>query len=420
MFQLVRNFRQAPLALADQVLVSGVNFITGIILARGLGMQGFGLFSLAWLMVLFFSSLQQSLIVAPMQSLIVRKKPEVQHLVLSSLFTQQLLLCLIAASIMFVLMWFPSLLSVKAYPSSFQWLIPLAVVSFLLTEYFRKLFFVRAQPVRALELDLISYGLQLVLMTIAWRSGQLTIDISLLIISGTNLLSAFYGWLISPGVAVRWNGSVGAIVETWKYSRWLAGTSILQYTAGNVFLLTAGGWLGATALGAIRMGQNVMGVLNVIFLAMENFIPSSAARIYEAAGVEALGRYLKKVISVAGLFTLLVLLLIVVLREPLVTLLYGGDYVSYSGILAAFALLYCFVFTGMPLRFFIRTIGKNREIFVSYFLSTLFSVITAVPFIQTFGIYGVVGGMVCSQIILQSWYIYVLQPELKAVWKSFT
>ena len=42
------KLRTVNWAFADQVVVSGANFITGLILARGLGLEGFGVFTLAW------------------------------------------------------------------------------------------------------------------------------------------------------------------------------------------------------------------------------------------------------------------------------------------------------------------------------------------------------------------------------------
>ena len=55
-------------ALADQIIVSGANFLTALLLARHLGPEEFGRFTLAWLVVLFVTSLQAGLIVSPMMS----------------------------------------------------------------------------------------------------------------------------------------------------------------------------------------------------------------------------------------------------------------------------------------------------------------------------------------------------------------
>ena len=53
------RLRREAWALGDQALVSGMNFMTNVLLARLLGMKEFGIFTLAWMAVLFFNSLQK-------------------------------------------------------------------------------------------------------------------------------------------------------------------------------------------------------------------------------------------------------------------------------------------------------------------------------------------------------------------------
>ena len=56
-------------ALADQALVSGANFLTFVVLARALGVSGFGVFTLSWAVVLLANTLQMALIISPMMSI---------------------------------------------------------------------------------------------------------------------------------------------------------------------------------------------------------------------------------------------------------------------------------------------------------------------------------------------------------------
>ena len=46
--RLLARYSHVNWALADQTMVSGVNFLTGILLARHLGIEEFGRFTLAW------------------------------------------------------------------------------------------------------------------------------------------------------------------------------------------------------------------------------------------------------------------------------------------------------------------------------------------------------------------------------------
>src|SRR5580692_9987211 len=61
--------RRGPAALLDQVLVSACNFLSGVVLVRGLGLETFGKYTIAYAILLYANSLQLSFVSAPMLSI---------------------------------------------------------------------------------------------------------------------------------------------------------------------------------------------------------------------------------------------------------------------------------------------------------------------------------------------------------------
>eukprot|EP01042_Synura_sphagnicola_P026716 gene26716-34511_t len=61
--------RGPALSFGDQALSSACNFLTTILLARALGREAFGLYTMVWLALFFAMSLQLGLIVSPMMSI---------------------------------------------------------------------------------------------------------------------------------------------------------------------------------------------------------------------------------------------------------------------------------------------------------------------------------------------------------------
>ena len=57
---------RGPIALADQMMVSAANFAGGIVLVRGLGLEEFGKYSIAYSLLLFANALQMSFVASPM------------------------------------------------------------------------------------------------------------------------------------------------------------------------------------------------------------------------------------------------------------------------------------------------------------------------------------------------------------------
>ena len=410
--------RQAPIALIDQAVVSGAGFVTGVLLARFLGLSSYGVFAMTWLVVLFFASIQQAFIIAPMQTLLPKKTKEEKDSFLNMMFLQQLLFALLVALITYLFCRFSELMFFDSLElRSVEIIMPLAVLTYLMNEYFRKLFFVEGRSRTALVLDLISYSTQILGLLVVAYMHQLNLQRAIIIIALSNSISSTYGLLKTKSLQWHFREFGTHLVETWNYSGWLIGTSLLQWFSGNFFIVTAGGILGPVSVGAIRMAQNIIGVLNILFLAMENFIPSNASKIYHDKGLKNLYAYLRQVMFMAGAITFTLIFSIVVFARQIIDFLYGKDYIKYENVLFGFALLYLFVFTGLLLRFFIRTVEKNRDIFISYLLSAGFSLLLAAPMVSSFGMAGVFAGLILTQVIVQLWYLYSLKTELVTVWK---
>jgi O-antigen/teichoic acid export membrane protein len=204
-----------------------------------------------------------------------------------------------------------------------------------------------------------------------------------------------------------------AITEHWDFSKWLTATALLQWFSGNLFIIAAGAILGPRAVGATRMAQNIVGITHVLFLAMENIIPARAATAQRNGGNDALFRYLWKFTLQMGTITFVLLGLITIFSKQIIEICYGESYVEYQPVLIGFCLLYVIVFLGYPLRYAIRTMEKTRLIFSSFIISSIFSVACAYPVINAFGLFGVVGGLMATQMITLIIYMWSLRNSIK-------
>ena len=95
MFQFGRSRRS--LTILDQALVSGSNFITGIMLVRGLGLVEFGRFTIAYAILLLANSVQLSFISSPMITLgSLCSTPEERRHFVRGMYGVQLIFCAVA------------------------------------------------------------------------------------------------------------------------------------------------------------------------------------------------------------------------------------------------------------------------------------------------------------------------------------
>ena len=69
MLALIRRYSHVNWALADQAVVSSANFLTGILVARFAGIEEYGVYVLAWVVLEIVQSFQDSLVILPMMSI---------------------------------------------------------------------------------------------------------------------------------------------------------------------------------------------------------------------------------------------------------------------------------------------------------------------------------------------------------------
>ena len=447
------------LAYSDQAVVSGTNFLVGIILARALGMDAYGTFVLGWMGVLFASSLQQAIILNPLYTLLPKKSHESQdasfeNVIASEERTKQsqeserlprgvhaersrsvrndeasqfkggIVAMQIALTVLTVIIGYASIPVLRHYlpehvSEGFLIVLPLVMGAFVTQDFLRRMLFVEGKANMALVGDIVAYGLQLPILGLIWMQGTLSLEIALIVIGSCFTISTIVNLVtlrFEPITLINQltiNSALQTLRECWEFAKYLVATSLLQWFSGNAFIVVAGGIVGPAAVGAVRIAQNVMGVLHVLFLAMENTVPIKAAVLLKEQGEAGMMDFFRKVTANAGLITIGLAGSVAVFAKPILGFLYGEAYINYNDVLAAFAALYLLIFLGTVLRFVIRTIEKNQFIFITYLLTTIFSVIGAQPIVETYGVYGILLGLFGVHAITLIGFIISLWSEIK-------
>ena len=117
MINRYRNHLPKMLVLSDQAVVSGSSFLTNIIIAHALGIEGYGKFSVIILLQLFLLSMQQAASSGIYQVMYARYNDETKQQYTNGLFYQQLgIYSVLFVLAMLVLLLFPSM--VKGYELS--------------------------------------------------------------------------------------------------------------------------------------------------------------------------------------------------------------------------------------------------------------------------------------------------------------
>lgn len=406
LFNLYKKNKSKTLTITDQALVSGANFFSSLIYARILGLESYGAFVLAWMIVLFASAIQQAFIFGPMLNIYAsstKKETYTSHL----LFIQ---LGFSLASAVFIqgLLFIDSFTFHSGYLIGLSYILPCATFSYLTHDFFRKKFSIQGKIQSTLLLDAALNVCLFLFLFILFKLDMFNVQNLFLVISMSYFVTSIAGYFLDPATLDK--HSIHPILKNhWALGKWLVATSVLQWLSGNYFILIAGNILGTKETGIIRIAQNIVGVMNILFIAIESYIGISSSMIYNKYGVSSLFLYLKNVTLKGLTVTSAICILIAVFAEQLIHLLYGGLYLEYAYVVKIFALFYILVFLAIPLRFAIRTLEHNHHIFIGYLISCIFSLATANTLVSRFGLYGVLAGIILTQLLTQLWYIFSLK-----------
>jgi len=406
MIQLVTKlwarYNHINLALIDQMIVSGVNFITSILLARYLGIEEFGKYTLVWIVVAFALAIQHAAINSAMMSIGPKQREEDRPAYYGGLVLQLLIFaCAVSLLVLIGFLWID-----RFFP---EWHVgglgfPLAVAIFavLLQDFFRRYFFTREQLVRAFVNDAIRYLGQITILIALFVSFQVPMDTAgvLWVIATMALAATLYGIFCVEGIKVSLPALANVTRRHWGFSKWYTASGIMQWATGNLFIVVSGALLGTVAVGALKAAQSLMGVVHIINMGLENVVLVRAAKYFHQGGKKVLSNYLKQVALFGGAVTIAISLVAAVMPEFWLSLVFGQEYRGYGFLLQWYAGIYIVVFLGFPLRNGLKAMEQAQSIFKAYVLMTCFSVAAAYPLISIFNLVGVMLGVLGIEVIL--------------------
>jgi O-antigen/teichoic acid export membrane protein len=390
----IQKHQTLHLTMLDQAIVSGVNFVTGILLAKVMGVEAYGLFTLLWMAILFINSFQIAFIISPMMSIAPKQGPAQEPGYYGAVWAQQFIFCAVSTIALAL-----GLLGASWFLKQPGWgalLGPLIAVSvaFQMQEFIRRYFFTRKTAQDALINDSISYLGQLIVLVLLSQQSVLTVERLLWVIAITSLIAFLVGLPSIGSVSFRWTDFQEVFKRHLHFSKWLAASNLMTWLSGNLLLIVAGATLGTMAVGILKSCQNIIAVTHILFNALGNIVPVRAGRILAMNHLPDMERYLKKVALFGFSATALLALPALLIPDQLLQLMYGPKLGGQGAILMIYAILYLIMFCNQILTMALRTLEITSPIFIGYCLTALISVAIAYPLCQFAGTIGVVCGSV--------------------------
>ncbi len=372
-------------AVADQALISGANFFTTVMVARAVAPALFGKFVLAYTALWFFQNIQGALITEPMSVLGAKKEgDDYRRYVTSTAALQAIFVVLVASALL--------LSAALASPlRSLLFALAFAVFCRQLLEFVRRVFYTRTDVGAALTIDVMSYGGQVVLLTVLYSQGALTPVSALLAVAIASGAAAAVGGFQARShfIAVVTVRSVWAsAMDTWRFGRWLLGTNSLWDMANRFYFFLLSAILGLVSLGAFAAASSIGRIHNVLLLSLDTLLPPIAARRTQRSSQANMETLLKAVTLIGMVPVLLVVVLLVVFAEEVLHFVYGGTYDEFASVLRIVSLASLPLFLSTLLRVALKSIEQTKVMFVAGATSALFLVTGGPALAAVAGVHG--------------------------------
>ena len=395
---LWKKYAAVNIALADQAMISAANFVTAILLARFLGLDEFGVYTLAFLGIELLHTLQHSLIIAPMMSLLPKVEDHEKQRYLDTLIVGQLILTVVVLcvglSVIAAVGWFDP----SWQGRELLWPFGAAVAACQLQMFLRRHMFSTGSNWAAMLSDMLRYPVQIGVLSYLVTVTTMDAGRALYVVAGCSGFATVVAlrYLRPLSLDARYFKIV--VMRHWRFGRWFLGSELMRWSTGQLYIVMAGTILGAAAVGAMRATQNLVAACHILVLGLENVVPVRASEHFKNGRIHVLTNYLKQ-ISFFGGGTVVVFLVVVALAPKFwLYLIYGKMYDEYSYLVLWWAVIYLLGFFHTPLNFGLRAVEDTQAIFRSQAMMAIWTVVSVYPLIQHLGIVGSMVGILVTTI----------------------
>ncbi len=406
-------------ALLDQGLISGANFLIAVLLARQLTPERYGAFALAFEIFLFLTVVYGSLILEPLSvfgSSVFREQSREYlgkllqvHAVVGSVillllsYAAWMLHAVVPGSVL------PSALAGVAIAGPFLLLFWLA----------RRMFYVRLAPPGALRGAMIYCAVLVLGLALVYRFHLLSPLTAFLLMALGALVTA-PAMLARLRPALRLSGAARPALREvvrrhWEYGRWALASAVAIWLSGAIYYPLLGGMRGLAEAGEMKALMNFASPIGQVFAALSLLSLPYASRVLYQEDVGTRARLVWKLAAIYGGGTLAYWLVILAFRGPIVTHLYAGRYSNVEDLLPWVALGSVLRISATAHAITLRAMHVPKLVFAAYSAASVAAVAIGVPATWAFGLRGAVLTLVFSSgvALMVAWIVVHRRPAPK-------
>jgi O-antigen/teichoic acid export membrane protein len=398
-----RWVRRGTLAIIDQGVFSGANFIVSILLARWMSESDYGAYAYTFAIFLLISGFYNVLFLEPMS--IFGPVRHARHFM--GYLRQVMGLHALSAAISTVGLM--ALWGAVTLIRSDRWLFDAFVGMSLghgLTLFFwllRRACYARHQPGKALAGTLVYASALIGGLGLLASAERLTLFGAFVWMGMAGVMGGAFQYAILRPDSVPRNAAPAVtprelIRENWGYGRWMLIASAFSWLSMWAYFVIAGSLLDLEEIAGLKAIQNIVMPMTQAVTAFTLLFAPWASERFALQGMEALKDGMRAFSTLLALLCLLYFVPVWVFRDTLMDWLYGGKFALSVWILLFF-LLQLFV-TAVTASWYygLRIIARTRDVMILYVIGGATTLAVGTPLIVVWELQGAVAGIVLSSL----------------------
>jgi O-antigen/teichoic acid export membrane protein len=389
------------LALLDQGIFAGSNFVMSILLARWMPPEQYGAYAVAFAVFLFLVNCHQSLLLEPMLvfgSSVYRSS--LRGYLKSLLLAHAVMSLVMSAGLCTAALVMLKFAQTSALPGALVG-IAFAAPAVLLFWVAKRIFYLKLSPAPSaagavLYCILVMGGLALV-----YQHSHSLSPLAAFLLMGFSGLGASLALLVYLKSKLPKTTGAPTLMETWhrhwRYGRWALAANVMMWVPFNAFYPLLSKFSGMAQAGELKALMNFAAPMIQACAALHTLLLPYSTRVLEqrpSDGVRVILRRMTLLCVVCAIPYWMVLLLF---RGTAFRMLYSGRYTEVAYLLPVVALASVAGSAFFGPSIVLRSLEEPRLIFASVTVSSLASILVGVPLTRAWGVGGAVWSIVLSE-----------------------
>jgi O-antigen/teichoic acid export membrane protein len=388
------------LAILDQGIFAGSNFVISVLLARWMAPEQYGSYAVAFAVFLFIVNFHQALLLEPMLvfgSSVYRNC--LRH------YLKALLLLHLGMSLAIVLV-----LSISAgtafklgqangLPGALIG-VAFAAPSVLLFWLIKRTFYLNLSPAPSAAAAVLYCALTMGGLAVVYKHGLLS-PLSALLLMGFGSLAGSAVLLVYLGFRLPSSQDASRLLDIWRrhwrYGRWALGANAMMWIPINMFYPLLSRFSGMAQAGELKALMNFASPMLQTCAALSSLMLPYSARMLAEKGSAGVSVVLRRMTLLCVGCAVPYWVALYLFRGPAFRILYSGQYTEVVYLLPVVALVSIFGSAFFGPSIVLRSMESPRLVFAAVAFSSCIALAVGIPVTRALGVTGAVWSMALSE-----------------------